>query len=66
MSKKDKELLISVGILLIVGWFFAGVICYGFAWSLCNKIEEKTAISTTLKVISIVGFFISLVIILDL
>ncbi len=55
MKNKDKDYLISAGILLFVGWFLAGFICYGFAWYLCDKVEEKSTVRTILKVLSIVG-----------
>ena len=55
MKDKDKDYLISAGILLIVGWFVAGIICWGTAWYLCNKVEEKSTVKTILKIVSMVG-----------
>lgn len=55
MKNKDKDYLISAGILLFVGWFIAGVICWGIAWYLCNKVEEKSTVRTILKVLSMGG-----------
>ena len=54
MERKDKEYLISAGILIFVGWFVAGIICGGVAWSLCNKVKEDSPIRTVLKVLAIV------------
>ena len=47
MSKKDKDYLISAAVLLIVGWFFAGIICYSVALVLINKIDLETKIDLT-------------------
>lgn len=58
MKKKDRDYLISAGILIFVGWFIAGFVCYGLAWYFCNKVEEKSTVRTILKVLSIVGLVV--------
>lgn len=55
MKKKDKDYLISAGILLVIGWFVAGIICWGTAWYLCNKVEEKSTVRAILKTTSMIG-----------
>lgn len=55
MKDKDKDYLISAGILIFVGWFIVGIICYGIALSLCNKVEKQSTTRTILKIISFIG-----------
>lgn len=61
MNKKDKDYLISAGVLMIVGWFAFGIICYTASLILCFKVSEKSTLSTVMKIISIVGIVLCLI-----
>ena len=63
LDQVDKTKLTIAGLLLVVGWFFAGIICGSYAIILCNQVNKKSKIKT---IISIGGILEVIVVVLYL
>lgn len=54
MKDKDKDYLISAGVLIFVGWFCFAIICSSVALVLLNKVENKSTIKIILQILAFV------------